>query len=584
VTGAAIGLIAPVVKMNGAELSSQQIECLQSLSISRGLRLPARAALQFADPGFAMSAAGTFALGNEVVVSTSDGTALFTGNITGLNIDLEFGTPSLSVIADDPSYKMTLGTKVRTFTNMTYSAVVGQIAREHGLALATDPTNTSYEYLMQSDTDFGFLTEMADRAGYDWWVEADKTLHFKMIGSVTDQPQLTWGLGLRHFAVRASGLHPGQITVTGWDPNLKQNISANSVTPQPDTTANLLQQFLAPSGLGANAAVTAADQAGTSADASMLADRLAERWLAGAVTAFGTAEITPGLVPGGKVEVVDAGPLSGVYAVTEVEHTYSLRGFETRFTAGARQPRTLVDTLSGAIPSSFRRTGLMIGVVTNISDPDGKGRVKVKFASLGDDVESEWARVVSVGAGSSRGLTFLPEVNDEVIVGFEGDDIARPLVFGGLYNGRDVGLDYGVLDGKVQKRQIVSRSGHVVELADGDAPADQHIGLTLAGGAHKFYLGKDKMLAQVPAGLPTTISAGDTKIDIDQAGNLTLQAPKITIKATTDVEISGVNITLKATAKLAGSASAQLQMSGTAQAEFSSAGQTAVKGAIVMIN
>jgi uncharacterized protein involved in type VI secretion and phage assembly len=580
----AIGLIAPIVKLSGTELTAVQVDNLQSLTISRGLRLPARASLQFADPGFVLSAAGTFALGSTVTISTSDGTDLFAGDITGLNIDLEYGTPSLSVVADDPSYKMTLGTKVRTFTNVSYTDVVSQIAREHGLTASTDPLTMTYEYLMQSDTDFGFITEMADRAGYDWWVAPDKTLTFKKVGSVTDQPQLTWGEGLRHFAVRATGLHPGQITVTGWDPKLKQGISANSTTPSPDTTAQLLQQFLTESGLGSNGVVTAADPAGSTSDATMLADRLADRWLAGAVTAVGTAQVTPALVPGGKVEVSDAGPLSGVYAVTEVEHSYGgVRGFETRFTAGDRQPRSLVDTLSTTVPSSFRRVGLLIGVVTNITDPDSSGRVKVKFPSLGDDVESEWARVVSVGAGAGRGVTFLPEVNDEVIVGFEGDDITRPLVFGGLYNGKDVGLDYGVQNGAVAKRQIVSRAGHVIELADADADPDQHIAMTLKGGNHVLHLGKDNLLAKVPAGTPATLQAGDAKVDIDGQGNMTLEATKITIKATTDVEISGLNITLKATTKLAGSAM-QVQMQGTATAELSASGQTSVKGAVVMIN
>ena len=78
------------------------------------------------------------------------------------------------MIADDPSYKMTLGTKVRTFTNMTL--LRDRRARSRGetgcRSTRTRPTDASYEYLMQADTDFGFLNEMADRAGYDWWVDA----------------------------------------------------------------------------------------------------------------------------------------------------------------------------------------------------------------------------------------------------------------------------------------------------------------------------------------------------------------------------------------------------------------------------
>jgi uncharacterized protein involved in type VI secretion and phage assembly len=51
----------------------------------------------------------------------------------------------------------------------------------------------------------------------------------------------------------------------------------------------------------------------------------------------------------------------------------------------------------------------MIGVVTNNADPDSGGRVKVKLPALGDQVESQWARVVTVGGGANRGITFVPE-------------------------------------------------------------------------------------------------------------------------------------------------------------------------------
>jgi hypothetical protein len=176
-------------------------------------------------------------------------------------------------------------------------------------------------------------------------------------------------------------------------------------------------------------------------------------------------------------------------------------------------------------------------------------------------------------------------VNDEVIVGFEAGDV-HPTRGDrrAVTTGRDKGKDFGAANNAIQKRQIVSRLGHIIELGDGDGDADQHIGLTLAGGEHQIYVGKDKLLAQIPSGIPATVKAGDSSMEIDAQGNMTLSAKKITIKADTDVEISGVNVTLKASAKLAGSASGQLQMAGTAQAELSSSGQTAVKGSIVMIN
>ena len=69
-----------------------------------------------------------------------------------------------------------------------------------------------------------------------------------------------------------------------------------------------------------------------------------------------------------------------------------------------------------------------MGIVTNNKDPEGWGRVKVKFPTLTEEHESNWARVVALGAAKQRGFDCLPEVNDEVLVGFEHGDIHRPYI------------------------------------------------------------------------------------------------------------------------------------------------------------
>ena len=582
-----VGTIAPIIKINGVELSTDLALRLSSVRISLGLRIPGRTVLEFDDFGFAVSAGGSITMGAPVTISVSGGdTPLFDGEITGINLDLDRGHPMLSVVADDPSYKLTLGTKVRTFTNMSYSQIVSQIGSEIGVSVDADSTPTTYEYLIQSDTDFGFINEMADRVGYDWWVDSTRTLNFKKVttdGAVV--ATLGWGEGLTSFSVRMSGLHPGTVKVLGWDPKQKQAVSGDSAPSSVGTNATLAQTFLAASSAqNYSPIVSTFDSPGSTGDAKELADRAVTRWRSGAVTATGECQILPALVPGQKIQITDAGPASGTYDVTGVDHVYSARGFVTHFSVGERQPRGLADTLSGPRGSSFRQTGLMIGVVTNNADPDSGGRVKVKLPALGATVESQWARVVTVGGGNQRGITFLPEVNDEVIVGFEAGDVTRPVVIGGVYNGRDKGKDFGTANNAIQKRQIVSRLGHIIEMGDGDGDADQHIGLTLAGGAHQIYVGKDKLLAKIPSGIPATVQAGESKMEIDAQGNMTLQAKKITIKADTDVEIQGMNITAKANAKVELTAAVQLKMSANAQAELSSGGQTAVKGAIVMIN
>ena len=448
-----LGTIAPVIKVSGRPLSELALMQLDDLRISRMLRLPARAALRFSDIGYAIAAGQIFEIGTQVEISAPDGTALFVGEVTGAEMTLDHGQPEFTVVADDSAYKLTLGTKVRTFTMVSYAEVIGQIAGEHGLQkTVTGLSSPRQDYLLQADSDFGFLSEIADRSGCDWWIDG-KTLVFQPFGQAPSAVTLKAEEDLDSFSVRASALHPGTATIKGWWPKTKQSVSADGAKSRNGANAHLVEPFLTAANLqSASQTISTADMPGDQEEANTLADRLMERWTAGAVTAKGSCPANAAITPGGSVTIEGAGPASGTYQVSEVEHSYSSHGFRTRFTAGDRRLSGLVDLLSGSHSSSFRRDGLVVGIVTTVGNSQGSaGDIKVKYSSLGGDVESNWARIVTLGAGAKRGMTFLPEVNDEVIVGFEGGDARRPVILGGVYNGKDVPVEFGVQNGNVSQ-------------------------------------------------------------------------------------------------------------------------------------
>lgn len=580
----AIVTIAPAIRLNGQLLGGLVLQQLDDVRISRELRLPSRAVLRFSDIGYAVAAGPDFSIGSEVEIGIPGGATIFLGEVTGVELRLDRGQPEFTVIADDLAYKLSLGTKVRTFTQVTYTDVISQIAREHGLSSRVSPLTERQEYIMQADSDIGFLTEIADRTGCDWWMDG-RSLVFAPSDAASTPVKLTVGEELDTFSVRATALHPGRPTIRGWWPRTKQSISAVGAASDLGSTANLVQPYLKAARLAStNGTVSTADMPGDQAEATTLADRLVDRWTAGAVTAKGSCMAEPRIMPGSSVEIADAGPASGVYRVTEVEHCYGTGGFETRFTAGDRRSSGLVDLLSGESRSSFRRDGLVVGIVTMVGNKQGSaGDVKVKYVSVGDQVESNWARVVTLGAGAQRGMTFLPEINDEVIVGFEGGDSRRPVILGGVFNGRDVPVEFGVQNNTIARRRITSRLGHFVEFGDGVNPATQHIDLNLAGGKHQVRLGKDALTATVPAGTPVTIEAGQSAITIGTDGSITLSGKKITLKSETDVEISGINVTAKATAKAAISGTVT-EIKASAKGDISAGGPVSIKGAMVAIN
>jgi uncharacterized protein involved in type VI secretion and phage assembly len=110
-------------------------------------------------------------------------------------------------------------------------------------------------------------------------------------------------------------------------------------------------------------------------------------------------------------------------------------------------------------------SGLAPGIVTNNKDPKKMGRVKIKFPWLSDKNESDWARVASLMTGKQMGTFFLPEVNDEVLVGFEHGDINKPYIIGSLWNGKAAPPETNK-DGKNNIRTFKSRSGHEIRFDD----------------------------------------------------------------------------------------------------------------------
>jgi uncharacterized protein involved in type VI secretion and phage assembly len=214
---------------------------------------------------------------------------------------------------------------------------------------------------------------------------------------------------------------------------------------------------------------------------------------------------------------------------------------------------SLLDALSNSLDQESpagRIHGVVVGVVTNNQDPDGMGRVKVKFPWLSDVDESSWARVAAPMAGNQRGGYFLPEVNDEVLVAFEHGDVRFPYVLGALWNGKDA-PPVTNSDGKNNVRMIKSRSGHVVKLNDED--------------------GKE------------TIEI----IDKSQKNSIVIDTAQNTVTVTTDKDItlSATKGTIKldaANVEITGSQSAKLKSGGTMDVEASST--LTVKGSTVNIN
>jgi uncharacterized protein involved in type VI secretion and phage assembly len=199
----------------------------------------------------------------------------------------------------------------------------------------------------------------------------------------------------------------------------------------------------------------------------------------------------------------------------------------------------LIEAQSG--PTSEGRVyGLVVAVVTNNQDPDGLGRVRLRFPWLNDAEESHWARIAAPMAGKKMGFYCLPEVDDEVLVGFEHGDLRMPYVLGALWNGKD-GPPADNSDGKNNHRLLQSRSGHVIRLNDEDGKETIEI---------IDSSGKNSLTIDTAAKTITIQSDQDIAL-VASNGSISLEAKDITLKSSGDTKLeSGAGLDIKASGTL----------------------------------
>jgi len=174
--------------------------------------------------------------------------------------------------------------------------------------------------------------------------------------------------------------------------------------------------------------------------------------------------------------------------------------------------------------------GLAFGRVTDNQDPKELGRVKVKLALHSADQSSFWARIATPMAGPEIGAWFLPEVDDEVLVGFIGEDPAYPVVLGAVWNSQQAPPETNA-DGNNDRRLIRSRSRHELRFDDGEA---NEIELTMEDGS-RVYLAEGHAVLEDRQGNKVEIKDGD--VTVEATGKLTLKGANVVLQATSQVEI-----------------------------------------------
>ncbi|WP_369260798.1 VgrG-related protein [Streptomyces sp. R35] len=556
----------PVVE-TPAELPQIWAAQLVSCVVDENVGLPDAAQLTFRDPDHEFLKATGITIGTPLKVSvvTVSGQArerLFTGEVTALELDRD-STGSFTVVrAYSKAHRLQRGRKVVAYRNMTASAIVRKVAAGAGLACGTvQAAPVTYKQLSQANvSDWDFLQFLAGESGALVRVDDKGLLQFTKPVKASGAPApstsssrnpmvLEYGanlLALRASLSAADGA--SQVEVRGWDVTTKKPLVSRQPSVTSDTVVPGLSPALAAARFGKSAKLTVTDTPyRTLAETTAVADAVSDQVSRGFGELEAVAEGNPRLRAGKPVALGNVGQaFSGKYTATAVQHVLEPHGgYRTTVWVSASPDRSLTGLVTGANAPGrgSRMPGLAIGVVTDVREIGGaeNGSVKLKFPWLDDTYTTDWVRTVQWG-GKGGGGVFSPEVNDEVLVGFEQGLLDSPYVIGGLYNGVDKPSPHKVplIDkgtGKVNRRSIVSRSGHRMELLDARAPGTS--GLRLVSGDERLEVRLDQRRGQIEL----TVYAGKgrqplTSVLLDKKG-ITLDAGR------GDVSVSGRNVDIQ---------------------------------------
>lgn len=546
------------VLVSGAELDPKFRDALDEVKVVNSLHLPDMALIRLIDPHGDNVDSQPLQLGKEVEIKASamgdrSTTSIFKGQVAA--VEPEFGADGciIAIRAYDHSHKLNRNKKTRTFQNVSCSNMAQKVIGEAGLSADATSTDVVHDFFQQSnETDWEFLWRIA--LMHDYLVRADdRTIKFQPASDVAGSPVvLTWQDKLISFRPRMSGVQqPQTVEVRSWDPKAKSNISGHASSPETTSQAGVPRSQVANDLGGGTIAVT--DRvADTTGEANALAQSTLQRLADAFYEADGVAWGNPQIKAGVQVQIKGVGTnFGGTFIVTGSTHSYRGKtGYRTTFQISGRSSRTLLELIRPPEERDWSAS-LVVGVVTNNNDPDQMGRVRVKYPSLSDSEESAWARIATPSAGNARGLLMMPQVNEEVIVGFEHGDTRRPIVVGSLFNGRD----------KPGEEMLQDKDGSFALLSD--EKIHQH-------SKKDFEITSDQnMVVKVQQDEKHTVSGNYTH---ETTGNGSLKAQQYTIEAGSTMTVKGVSLTVEA--------SASLTLKG-ATIDIQGSGPVNIKGAII---
>ncbi len=535
---------------------------------------------------FPVSNEDFFVPGNEIEIKIgyrNDNISLFKGIITSHANRITSRNAELLVDCKDEAVKLTIGRKNKHFEEATDSDIAEEIIDTYGLDKEIEATPVQHKEAVQFNTsDWDFILSRMDMIGRICLVEDGKI--------IIKQPELTeatvldvlFGATILEYQAEIDARNQlAEITSKTWDYSGQEIAEDTGDEPSMTDPGNLspadlsdiigLETYLLSHGGKIDSALLK-----EWANAKMLKSRLSK--IRGNVKFLGF----PDIMPGDMISLNGVGErFNGPVFVSSVRHDYSGGNWITEATFGIAcewfseqvNPYHL-SAHFGQFPSV---QGLQIGLVTDLEDPDGEHRVKVRLPIVNPDEEGLWMRIATLDAGNERGTFFRPEVGDEVIVGFIFNDPNQPVILGMLHSSALPAPLTASNDN--HEKGYVSREGIKMIFND-----DEKSYKLETPGGKKITLSDNDGIVQVE-------DENGNMVKMEASGVTVESATSLTLKAATDITLEAVNIMLSPSSQFSVSAAGSEMKAGGGSVELSSptvkvegSGITEIKGGLVKIN
>lgn len=566
---------------------------LVSAHVYKGVNRIGRATLEFAAGDMPAgenpeSDDDTFAPGKVIRIEAGYGdweSPIFEGLVISHSFVVAGGNDAvLRIECRDYAFPATLARRNAVFEKKKESEAIQEICGKYApLSPTVDATATTCNKLVQYyATDWDFVLSRADANGLVIVTEGKKMAVRKPDVGAAPALKVTYGIDLIEFKGELSAAtQQGNVSARAWDAAAQKIVTTEAKKPSLNN-----QGAVAPDRL---AKAVGVDQYSLQTDltdkSALQAWADAQRLKAGLARIQGYCrfEGSAKALHGGTLELDGLGKrFNGTAYIGYVEH--DIREGQWVTTAGlglpfeniTENPDVAAPTASGLLPGIH---GLHIGKVTKIEeDPEKENRIQVEIPVIDSADKRVWARLGSPWASNSYGAFFIPDVGDEVILGFFNSDPCHPVILGSLYSSKQK-PPYEI-DRENQVRAICTKEKLKLEFNE----EDQTITLQTPGKNLIRISDKEK-------GIQLT-DQHKNKLVMNQDGILIESFKELTFKAKTNIVIdAGVNLDVKAKSNVGikgssieAAAQNQVTVKGNAKAELSASGQTIVKGAMVMIN